>query len=219
MAREWRRGGNHYGRPDGRGKMTDPPVALRPMHMRAKSLKVGPGFLQARRSVLSERVHSSDDGSSRVVLVLACLSLALNLLAGGAYIGSTYFAAHQGRPNLIDRRFADLGTKLGLDPNGEAGLATLHRSVKLALDVRHLRNQPLMEDITAEFSKPVPDEARIAALQDQSLAIRRASGDETLAALIPFLAEITPDQRTKLIAFLAERKDEETMPLRFGLLP
>jgi len=168
---------------------------------------------------LSERVHSSDDGGGRVVLILACLSLALNLLAGGVYIGSTYFAAHQGRPNLIDRRFADLGQKLGIDPNSDAGLATLHRSVKLALDVRHLRNQPLMEDITAEFSKPTLDEARITALQDQSLAIRRASGDETLAALITFLAQATPDQRTKLIAFLSERRDEDTMPLRFGLMP
>jgi len=189
------------------------------MHMPAKSLKVGPGFLEARRSVLSERAHSSNDGGSRIVLILACLSLALNLLAAGAYVGSTYFAAHQGRPNLIDRRFADLGTKLGIDPNSDAGLATLHRSVKLALDVRHLRNQPLMEDITAEFSKPAPDEAHIAALQDQSLAIRRASGDETLSALIAFLAQLTPDQRTKLIAFLAERRDEATMPLRFGLMP
>ena len=168
---------------------------------------------------MSERVHSSDDGGGRVVLILACLSLALNLLAGGAYIGSTYFAAHQGRPNLIDRRFADLGQKLGIDPNSDAGLATLHRSVKLALDVRHLRNQPLMEDITAEFSKRTLDEARITALQDQSLAIRRASGDETLAALITFLAQATPDQRTKLIAFLSERRDEDTMPLRFGLMP
>jgi hypothetical protein len=199
--------------------MSDPPVALRPMHMPAKSHKVGAGFLKTGRSVLSERAHSSDDGGSRVVLVLACLSLALNLLAAGAYVGSTYFAAHQGRPNLIDRRFAELGTKLGLDPNSDAGLATLRRSVKLALDVRHLRNQPLMQDITAEFSKPRPDEAHIAALQDQSLAIRRASGDETLGALITFLAQATPDQRTKLIAFLSERKDEDTMPLRFGLMP
>lgn len=160
------------------------------------------------------------DGSGRTVTILAGLSLAINLLAGGAYIGSTYFAAHQAHGGgVVDRRFADLGTKLGLDPKTDTGLAALHRSVKLALDVRHLRNQPLMEDITAEFSKPAPDEARISALQDQSLAIRRASGDETLAALITFLTQATPDQRTKLIAFLAERKDEDTMPLRFGLMP
>ena len=172
-----------------------------------------------------QRAHSTDgssgsSGSSgRIVTILAGLSLALNLLAGGAYIGSTYFAAHQGRPNLIDRRFADLGKKLGVDPKTDAGLSALHRSLKLALDVRHLRSQPLMEDITAEFAKPMPDAARIAVLQDQALAIRRSSGDETLAALITFLNQAPPDERTKLIAFLAERKDEDTMPLRFGLMP
>jgi len=154
-----------------------------------------------------------------MVKILAGLSLALNLLAGGAYIGSTYFAAHQGRPNLIDRRFADLGAKLGVDATSDPGLSMLHRSIKLALDVRHLRSQPLMEDILAEYAKPVPDEARIAALQDRALAVRRASGDETLAALITFLAQAAPDERQKLIALLAERKDEDTMPLRFGLLP
>ena len=65
----------------------------------------------------------------------------------------------------------------------------------------------------------MPDAARIAALQDQALAIRRSSGDETLAALITFLAQATPDERTRLIVLLDERKDEATMPLRFGLLP
>lgn len=190
------------------------------MHMRAKSLKVGPGSNQTGRSALSEqRAHSTDGGGSRIVMVLAGLSLALNLLAGGAYVGSTYFAAHQRRPSLIDRRFADLGTRLGVDPASDPGLSALHRSVKLALDVRHLRNQPLMEDITAEFAKPMPDAARIAALQDQSLAIRRASGDETLAALIAFLAQASPDERTKLIAFLSERQNPDTIPLRFGLMP
>jgi hypothetical protein len=193
---------------------------MRPMHMRAKSLKVGVGSYQTGRSALSERrVHSTDSGGSPIVTILAGLSLALNLLAGGAYIGSTYFAAHQHRPSLIDRRFADLGSRLGVDPASDPGLSALHRSVKLALDVRHLRNQPLMEDITAEFAKPMPDAVRIATLQDQSLAIRRSSGDETLAALVTFLAQAKPDERTKLIAFLSERQNPDTMPLRFGLMP
>ncbi|MDB5360525.1 MAG: hypothetical protein JWO51_1822 [Rhodospirillales bacterium] len=177
------------------------------------------GCYQTGRSALNERVHSIDGGGHRLVLLLAGLSVALNLLAGGAYIGSTYFATQQGRPNMFDRRFADLGTKLGADPAGDAGLTALRRSIRLALDVRHLRSQPLMEDITAEFAKPAPDEARIRALQDQALAVRRASGDETLAALIAFLVQATPDQRTKLLALLGEMKDESTMPLRFGLMP
>jgi hypothetical protein len=193
---------------------------MHPMHMPAKSLKVGSGSYQTGRSALSERrAHSTDGGGSRIVMILAGLSLALNLLAGGAYVGSTYFAAHQHRPSLIDRRFADLGSRLGVDPASDPGLSALHRSVKLALDVRHLRNQPLMEDITAEFAKPMPDATRIAALQDQSLAIRRSSGDETLAALIAFLTQASPDERTKLIAFLSERQDADTIPLRFGLMP
>jgi hypothetical protein len=193
---------------------------MRPMHMRAKSLKVGSGSYQTGRSALSEqRAHSTDGVGGRIVLILASLSLALNLLAGGVYIGSTYFAAHQGRPSLIDRRFADLGSRLGVDPDSDPGLAALHRSVRLALDVRHLRSQPLLEDITAEFANPAPDAARIATLQDQALAIRRSSGDETLTALVAFLAQAKPDERTKLIAFLSERKDEDTIPLRFGLMP
>lgn len=193
---------------------------MHPMHMPAKSLKVGSGSYQTGRSALSERrAHSTDGGDSRIVMILAGLSLALNLLAGGAYVGSTYFAAHQHRPSLIDRRFADLGSRLGVDPASDPGLSALHRSVKLALDVRHLRNQPLMEDITAEFAKPMPDATRIAALQDQSLAIRRSSGDETLAALIAFLTQASPDERTKLIAFLSERQNPDTIPLRFGLMP
>lgn len=177
------------------------------------------GCWQTGRSALNERAHFIDGGGNRVVLILAGLSVALNLLAGGAYIGSTYFAERQSRPTMFDRRFADLGTKLGADPAGDAGLTALRRSVRLALDVRHLRSQPLLEDITAEFAKPAPDEARIQALQGKALAIRRASGDETLVALIAFLGQATPDQRTRLLAFLGEMRDESTMPLRYGLMP
>ena len=169
------------------------------------------------RGTLSEREVSG--GGGRGVIILAGLSLALNLAIGGAYVGSTFLAEHQGRPNLIDRRFADLGTRLGLNAATDPGLLQLHRSVKLALDVRHLRSQPLMQDIMAEFAKPMPDAAHIAALQDQAQVIRRASGDETLTALLAFLAQATPEQRAKLIDFLGERQDQDTMPLRFGLLP
>jgi hypothetical protein len=166
-----------------------------------------------------QRAHSTAGSSGRIVAILAGLSLAFNLLAAGAYIGSTYFATHQRWTNLIDRRFADLGGKLGLDPASDPGLSALHRSVKLALDVRHLRSEPVMADLATEFAKPAPDPARIATLQDQALAIRRASGDETLTALVAFLAQATPEARQKLIGFLGERKSEDTMPLRFGLLP
>jgi len=44
MAIDWRHGRSHYRRLGRRGEMPDPPVALRPMHMPAKSLKVARGF-------------------------------------------------------------------------------------------------------------------------------------------------------------------------------
>jgi hypothetical protein len=168
-----------------------------------------------RRSGLA---HSTA-GGTRIVTILAGLSLALNLLAGGAYVGSTYFASHMARPSLIDRRFADLARNLGVDLQGDPGIAALHRAVKVALDVRHIRTQPLFGDIMAEFAKPAPDPARIQALQDAVTRIRRETGDETLAALIAFLDQATPDEREKLLGFLKDRKNEDTAPIRFGLAP
>jgi len=168
---------------------------------------------------LGERTAHSTGGGTRVVTILMGVSLALNLLAGGAYVGSTYFAARQARPNLVDRRFGDLARKLGVDPEADAGFATFHHAVKVALEVRHVRSQPLIEEIIAEFAKPMPDPARIETLQDAVLAIRRSTGDETLAALVTFLAQATPDERAKLIELLRDRKNEDTMPLRFGLVP
>lgn len=165
-------------------------------------------------------VHSTDESrGARLVTILAGLSLAINLLAAGAYVGSTYFAAHQGRAGLVERRFADLARKLDVDPETDAGLTQLHRSVRVALDVRHIRNQPLMDDILAEFAKPTPDPARIGALQDAALSIRRATGNEALAALMTFLKQATPEERAKLLDLLGDHKDQDTMPLRFGVLP
>ena len=168
---------------------------------------------------MGERAAHSTGGGGRIVTVLAGLSLAVNLLAGGAYVGSTFFAAHLRKPSIIDQRFADLAEKLGVDPQTDPGIAALHRAVKVALDVRHIRSQPLLEDIMAEFAKPMPDPARIDALQQAVLAIRRATGDETLAALLAFLNQATPDERARMMSFMRDRKDEDTMPLRFGLTP
>jgi hypothetical protein len=152
-------------------------------------------------------------------MILAGLSLALNLLAGGAYIGSTYFATHRARSNLIDRHFADLARKLGVDPGQDPGIMALHRAVKVALDVRHIRSQPVFEDIMTEFAKPEPDPARIQTLQDQVTTVRRQSGDETLAALIAFLDQATPEERGTLLGLLKDHKNMDTAPIRFGLAP
>jgi hypothetical protein len=152
-------------------------------------------------------------------MILAGLSLALNLLAGGAYLGSSYFATRQAKPNLVDRRFADLARKLDVDAATDPGMLALHRAFKVAIEVRRLRNQPLVDDILAELDKPAPDVARIQALQDTVTGIRRASGNEVLGALIAFLDQATPKERADLIALLRDRKEPATMPLRYGLMP
>ncbi|HEV2676917.1 MAG TPA: hypothetical protein VGV37_20485 [Aliidongia sp.] len=164
--------------------------------------------------------HSTDRrGTSRTVAILAGLSLALNLLAGGAYLGSSYLAIHQAKPNFIDRRFADLGAKLGVDAGTDPGIVALHRAVKVAIEVRHIRSQPLVDDILAEFAKPAPDAGRIRSLQDAVIGLRRTSGDEVLSALIAFLGQATPKERADLIALLRDKKEPDTMPLHFGLIP
>ncbi|GGF03796.1 hypothetical protein GCM10011611_06560 [Aliidongia dinghuensis] len=154
-----------------------------------------------------------------MVEILAVLSVALNLLALGAYLGSNYFQTSQHRLSIVDRRFTDLARELGVEAATDPGLTALHRAVKIAVEVRHARAQPVVDDILAEFGKPTPDPERIRVLQDQVITIRRATGDEVLTALVTYLQQATPEQRQKLIALLRDRKDPGTMPLRYGLAP
>jgi hypothetical protein len=190
------------------------------MHVTRKASKVPSDGADGTSGLDERAAHSTDGrGASRTVLILVGLSLALNLLAGGAYLGSSYFATQRAKPNLVDRRFADLAHKLDVDAATDPGMLALHRAFKLAIEVRHLRSQPVIDDILAEFAKPVPDVARIRSLQDKVVDVRRASGDEVLTALIDFLAQATPKERTDLIALLRDRKEPDTMPLRVGLMP
>lgn len=190
------------------------------MHVARKKSKMPRDRVDGASGLDERAAHSTDGrGMSRPVMILAGLSLALNLLAGGAYLGSTYFATRQTKPNLVDRRFADLARKLDVDAATDPGLLALHRAFKVAIEVRRLRNQPLVDDILAELDKPAPDAARIQALQDGGTSIRRASGNEVLTALIAFLDQATPKERTALIALLRDHKEPATMPLRYGLMP
>jgi hypothetical protein len=188
--------------------------------MTAKSPKLPPYREHQGIGLDDEAAHSTNGRTgSRTVVVLAGLSLAVNLLAAGAYLGSSYFATKQAAPGAIDRRFDELAQKLAISPEADPGFTALKRAFRIATEVRRARSQPLVDDILEEFGKPAPDPQRIRSLQDQVIAVRRATGDEVLGALVAFLEQATPQERKAMLALLADHKDPATTPLRYGLMP
>ena len=96
------------------------------MHVTRKASKVPSDGADGTSGLDERAAHSTDGrGASRTVLILVGLSLALNLLAGGAYLGSSYFATQRAKPNLVDRRFADLAHKLDVDAATDPGMLAL----------------------------------------------------------------------------------------------
>jgi Spy/CpxP family protein refolding chaperone len=153
--------------------------------------------------------------TGRLVKVVLALSLALNVFFIG---GLTYtkFVLERGRgmPPL-----QALAGELNLTPDQRTTFREFAQTVRSGGMALREANLKLGAQIWDELSKPQPDQDKIAQVLSQVADNRRDFQTAVAKALLPFLANLTPEQRTKFIEIAKRRQDNIANRMRHLVLP
>ena len=140
-------------------------------------------------------------GRRRLVYGLLAVSLVLNLffVAGAAW-------SHFHRWQPASERFRQIANELDLTPQQRAAFDRYFQTLRSrSLQIR-AEVQPVMTAAWATIARPDAKEDQIMALFDEAAEKRRAFQRDTTAATLKFLATLSPEQRSKFVTLVRERR-------------
>ena len=148
--------------------------------------------------------------SSRLLQVLLALSLLLNtfVLVGFVYrswIAPPSFEHRTSPPGQRPSVFELVTQEVGLDDAQRQKLGSLFDRYATMRHERRREIQEVRERIGAEYKRPTVDLARVDALLDQLATLRTSYQKDTLRTFNEMAGELTPQQRERMHAILAER--------------
>ena len=153
--------------------------------------------------------------STRLMQILLAMSLLLNtfVLAGFVYrswIAPPVEIAVKRSPaplpgGLPPSLVEGMAHELGLDDGQRAALAAVFDKAAADRRRRVREIQQVRDQAAAELRKPEVDPARIDALVDQVARLRGEQQRENLRAVLQFEPHLTPQQRDRMRAVLADR--------------
>ncbi len=143
-------------------------------------------------------------GRGRAGLVVLALSLTLNVFFVAGLIW-TRTMHHPHPPLPVVERFEQIAKDTNLTGDQLAAFDQFDHAFRERLRQLRDQNRPVVEAIWNELAKPQPDQDKISSLIEQAGENRRAAQKENTAALMTFLAALSPEQRTRF-ADLAQQR-------------
>jgi Spy/CpxP family protein refolding chaperone len=153
--------------------------------------------------------------------VVLILSLALNVCIAGGYFYSQIAAG--GRPSAVsaqqpqgglERKLEALVVQLGINPETSTPFKEMRRSIRTAQQAMAGGNRPLGTQYWEELATPQPDQQQLAELIGQMGDNRKTFQVELTAALVRFMATLTPDQRATLVKIVEDKGNPLGAPAR-----
>jgi uncharacterized membrane protein len=157
----------------------------------------------------------------RVGTVVLILSLALNLFIVGGFVysqlasgGHPSAASRQQPQQGLEHKLEALAAQLGIAPETSRPFKDLRRSVRTGQQALASRNRPLGTQYWEELATPQPDQKHLAELTEQMSGNRKTFQSELTAALVRFMATLTPDQRETLVKIVEDEGNPLGAPVR-----
>ncbi len=152
-------------------------------------------------------------GRPSLTVIALALSLALNLCFIGGVAYSHWVAAE--RPAATpERRLEVLAERLELKPEQMPHYEDFRRALRRSQGALGVQDAPLMRQAWDELRKSPPDPQVVQQLLDEMAMHRHAFQVDAAAALIHFMAVLTPEQRDILAKTVLDRKDPVGAPIR-----
>ncbi len=145
----------------------------------------------------------------RLIWIALALSLALNVF----FVGGLAWVKMAGGPPPPIERLRVLSHSLDLNNDQNLAFEQFLRVIRLRGRYMRETNQPLLAKIWTEMAKPAPDDEQVARLSAEVNGNRETFQKEATTAFLAFMKTLSPEQRTKLAAFVTEAKDEPTRRL------
>jgi len=135
--------------------------------------------------------------------LLLVVSLAINLFFVGAFLWSRF------RDNLppiyAEERLEWIGTQLQLDPQQKDAFVKYSGAVRANMQAMHAAVDPLMSKAWSEVAQPNADAATVVQLFDEAGRTRRGFMHELAPITLSFLANLSPEQRTRFVELARQR--------------
>jgi uncharacterized membrane protein len=153
--------------------------------------------------------------------VVLILSLALNVFIAGGFFysqlaaGSHPLAASSQQPQQgLEHKLEALAGQLGIDPETSNPFKEMRRGVRTGQVALAGRNRALGTQYWEELATPQPDQKHLAELSEQMSGNRQTFQSELTAALVQFMATLTPDQRETLVKIVEDKGNPLGAPVR-----
>ena len=144
-------------------------------------------------------------GRGRFVLIAFALSLTLNIFFVAGLIW-TRTMDHPTPPALVAvERFEKIAKDLNLAGDQLAAFQQFDQAFRDRQRQLREQNRPIADAVWNELAQAQPDPAKVAGLIDQATENRRAAQKDDTAALMTFLATLSPDQRTQFTTLAQQR--------------
>lgn len=137
----------------------------------------------------------------RLILAALAVSLVLNLcfVAGAAW-------TRLNEPPAPGERFKAIAGELNLTATQSAAFDLYLKAIRERSREARADIDPIVAAAWTEIAKPHPDEAQIGRLFDQAAEKRRSFQRDGTTATLQFLTTLTPEQRTKFVTLVRERR-------------
>lgn len=149
---------------------------------------------------------------------LLWLALIVSLAINAFIVGLAVWWVTAERMNPA-QRFQQIVHELNLSDDQRDAFQQFIIAARRGTRQLHDNNQPLLEKVWQELSKPQPDQQLIAKLVDEATQNRRAYQKTMTAALTQFLGDLSPDQRTQFIGLTERHHDPAAWRLRRLVTP
>jgi uncharacterized membrane protein len=157
--------------------------------------------------------------TSRLVKAILALSLALNIFFIGGLVYTKTVMEHGRGPNPPLQALQALANELNLAPDQRKTFREFVQVVRTRGMALREANMTLGTQIWDELSKPQPDQGKISHDFAQVADNRRDFQTAVAQALLPFLADLSADQRAKFIEIAKRRQDNVANRMRQLGLP
>jgi len=141
----------------------------------------------------------------RAGLIALALSVTLNVFFVAGLVWMRTMAPLPPSPMSPVERFERITKDIHASSDQMAALEQFANAFRERQRLLREQNRPIAEAVWSEMAKPQPDQDKISGLIDQIGQNRRAAQKDNTAALLTFLATLSPEQRTQF-ANLAQQR-------------